>query len=158
MIIKKIISTVLCMLILLSSTTLPISAAWNGCCSNAQINNQVQLFNKTKLKKLNWYILCGSFDHFITKDLITVYKKLIDLEVSDISVANELNKTANGGNSNSIGSQLDNIFSFMDIVSEKYYTNQFEKTDLRDSRCYFIANLNTKIRNLIARIDQVSNL
>lgn len=57
--------------------------------------------------------MCVSFDHFITKYLITVYKKLINLEVSDISVANELNETANDGNSNSIGSQLDNIFSFM---------------------------------------------
>lgn len=158
MIIKKIISTVLCMLILLSSTTLPISATWNGCCSNAQINNQVQLFNKTKLKKLKWYILCVSFDHFITKDLITVYKKLIALEVSDISVANELNETANGGNSNSIGSQLNNIFSFMDIIIEKYYTNQSKKSDFDNLKCYFNANLNTKIRNLITRIDQVSNL
>ncbi len=158
MIIKKIISTVLCILTIASLTILPVSAARSGDYSNVQIDNQVQLFNKTKLKRLNWYILCASFDHFITKDLVTVYEKLCSLEVSDISVANELNETANGGNSNSIGSQLDNIFSFMDIISEKYYTDQSKKTNLSDSKYYFAANLNTKIRNLITRIDQVSNL
>lgn len=158
MIIKKIVSTILCILAISPVTTMPTSAARSANCSNAQIDAQVQLFNKTKLKKLNWYILCASFDHFVIKDLITVYKKLNNLEVSDISMANELNETTNSANSNSIGSQLDNIFSFMDDVSEKYYTNQSKKSDFDNLKCYFTANLNTKIRNLIQRIDQVSNL
>ncbi len=158
MIIKKIVSTMLCILTISSVTTLPTSAARSADCSNAQIDDQVQLFNKTKLKKLNWYILFASFDHFVTKDLMTVYKKLNNLKVSDISVANELNETANDGNSNSIGSQLDNIFSFMDIINEKYYTNQLKTPNLNDSKCYLTANLNTKIRNLITKIDQVSSL
>lgn len=102
--------------------------------------------------------MCASFDHFIAKDLLIVYKKLYALKVYNISVAKELNETASDGKSNSIGSQLNNIFSFMNIISEKYYTNQFEKNNLNDFKCYFTANLNTKIGNLITRIDRVSSL
>lgn len=156
--IKKIVSILLCTLAISSFTVIPTSAARSADCNNTQIDDKVQLFNKTKLKKLNWYILCAGFDNFITKDLMTLYQKLNNLIVSDISVANEINENSSGGNSNSIGSQLDNIFSFMDIAYKKYYTSLSTKSNLDDSKYYFTVNLNTKVRNLITRIDQVSSL
>ena len=157
MTIKKIISVGLCILTISTLTTLPASAAKSADFGDCQIISKVRLFNESKLKKLSQYILCANFDDFIKKELMTLYQKLDNLVVSNISVANELNETTNSGNSNSIGRQLENIFSFVDTINQKYCNDQFKKTNSNDSLCYLTANLDTKIRTLITRIDKINN-
>ena len=159
--IKKIISVIFCFFAILSSILVPASAAKSvklTKLSNPQVFVEVIVFNDSKLKMLNWHISHVNPYHPIAKNLITLYQKLDDLVVSDISVANELNETANSGNSNSIGCQLENLFSLLDTIGETFGRNPFEKSNPSYFDRYFATNLNNKIKNLFDRIDQVSNL
>ncbi len=159
--IKKIISIIFFFLTILSSTMLTASAAKSvklSKLSNPQVLVKVIDFNESKLNMLNWYISHINPYHPMAKSLITLYQKLDDLVVSDISVANELNETANSSNSNSIGCQLENLFSFLDTIGETFGRNPFEKSNPTYFSRYFAPKLNTKIKNLFERINQVSNL
>lgn len=124
--IKKFISIVLCVFTILSSALFKASAAKSvklSKLSNPQIFVEVMVFNDSKLKMLNWYISHINPYHLMTKSLTMLYQKLDDLIVSDINVANELNETANSSNSNSIGFQLENLFSFLDTIGETFGRN-----------------------------------
>ncbi len=159
--IKKIISIICCFLTILLSTILTTSAAKSvklSKLSDPQVFIKVMDFNNSKLIMLNWYISHTNPYNPMAKSLINLYHKLDNLVVSDISVANELNETANSVNSNSIGCQLENLFLFLDTIGETFGRNPFEKSNSTYFSSYFAPKLNIKIKNLLERIDQVSNL
>ncbi len=159
--IRNVALIIFCFLITMTSMLIPVSAAKTiklSKLSNPQILIKVMDFNDSKLSMLNWYISHINPYHPMAKSLITLYQKLDDLIVSDISVANELNETANSSNSNSIGCQLENLFSFLDTIVETFGRNPFEKSNPTYFNRYFAPKFNTKIKKLFERIDQVSNL
>lgn len=159
--IKNVALIIFCFLIIMTSIIIPVSAAKTvklSKLSNPQILIKVIDFNESKLNMLNWYISHVSPYHPMAKNLITLYQKLDDLIVSDINVADELNETANSNNPNSIGYQLDNLFSFLDTIGERFGRNPFEKSNPTYFDRYFAPKLNAKIRNLFERINQVGNL
>lgn len=124
--IKQIISVGLCIITVSSLTVYPVSAAKSASLENAQIVNQVKLFNESKLKELNQYILKINAKHPITKDLINLYQKLDNLVVYDIKIANELNTHANLYNKSlEIGSLLEHLFNFLEIIEKPYTQNTF---------------------------------
>lgn len=108
---KKIISTILCILTISASTVFPVSAAKSANLSNTQIVNKVNLFNSSRLEKLDYYIYRTDIESIIVRDLVDLYKRLDNLVVSDIDIANELLAPANIYDSTSIGSQLEDLFS-----------------------------------------------
>lgn len=126
--------------------------------SNPQVFIKVIDFNDSELRMLNWYISQINPDNPMAKSLIKLYQKLDDLVVSDISVANELNETANSINSNSIGYQLKNLFLLLDNIGDIFGRNPFEKSNQIYFSHYFAPKLTTKIKNLLERIDKASNL
>lgn len=141
---KKIISTLLFVSLTSSLSTLSVSAA-KSVLGNTQIASKVNLFNESKLKKLNQYILQINTKNPITKDLINLYQKLDNLPVSDINIANEINEPAKEYLSTSIGSQLERLFSFLDIINRKYTQDTFTA----EIRAQKITNY------LISRINQI---
>lgn len=108
---KKIISTILCILTISASTVFPVSAAKSANLSNTQIVNKVNLFNSSRLEQLDYYIYRTDIESIIVRDLVDLYKRLDNLVVSDIDIANELLAPANIYDSTSIGSQLEDLFS-----------------------------------------------
>ncbi len=115
---KKFISTILCMLTISASTIIPVSAAKSADPNNSQIVNKVNLFNSSRLEKLDHYIYRTDIesyrtgiDSIIARDLVDLYKRLDNLVVSDITIANELLAPANIYDPISIGSQLEDLFS-----------------------------------------------
>ena len=115
---KKIISTILCILTISASTVFPVSAAKSANLSNTQIVNKVNLFNSSRLEQLDYYIYRTDIESIIVRDLVDLYKRLDNLVVSDIDIANELLAPANIYDSTSIGSQLEDLFSAYLQLSE----------------------------------------
>ncbi len=108
---KKIISTILCILTISASTVFPVSAAKSANLSNTQIVNKVNLFNSSRLEKLDYYIYRTDIESIIVRDLVDLYKRLDNLVVSNMAIANELLAPANIYDPISIGSQLEDLFS-----------------------------------------------
>ncbi len=142
---KGFISTLLCVFLISSLSTLSVSAAKSTNLENAQIVDKVKLFNESKLKKLNRYILQINTKNPITKNLVNLYQKLDNFLVSDINIANEINEPANKYLSTSVGSQLERLFSFLDIINRKYTQDTFTA----EMRAQKITNY------LISRINQI---
>lgn len=145
--VKKIISTGLCILTISSSIAFPISAARSADLSNTQIVNKVEQFNNSKLKKLDYYIWKINTKNFITGDLISLYQKLDSLVVYDINIANELNKPASQYHKSlEIGSLLEYLFDFLEII-EKPYTQDTFTAEMRATSI---------IKSLSKKIDQIN--
>ncbi len=145
--IKQIISVGLCIITISSLTVCPVSAAKSASLENAQIVNQVKLFNESKLKELNQYILKINTKHPITKDLINLYQKLDNLVVYNINTADELNMHANlYHKSLKIGSLLEHLFNFLEII-EKPYTQDTFTAEMRASSI---------MKSLNKRLDEIN--
>ena len=108
---KKISSTIVCILTISASTVFPVYAAKSANLSNTQIVNKVNLFNSSRLEKLDYYIYRTDIESIIVRDLVDLYKRLDNLVVSNMAIANELLAPANIYDPISIGSQLEDLFS-----------------------------------------------
>lgn len=145
--IKKIISVGLCIITVSSLTMFPVSAAKSADLNNIQIVNRVEEFNKSKLEKLDYYIWKINTKHNISEDLINLYQKLDNLVVSDISIADELNSHANlYHKSLKIGSLLEHLFDFLEII-EKPYTQDTFTAEMRASSI---------MKSLNKRLDEIN--
>ncbi len=115
--IKKIISIGLCALTLSATLSLPASAAKSADPNNSQIVNKVNLFNSSRLEKLDYYIWQININNCITEDLIALYNRLDKLIVPNISIANSLVAPFNIHNIYSIGSQFDILFIYLNMLN-----------------------------------------
>lgn len=128
--VKKIISTILCVLTISTSPIFQVSAAKSADPNNVQIVNSVNLFNCLTLEKLDYYIWRTDIESGIVRDLIDLHKRLSNFVVYDISTANELLAPYNIYDSISIGSQLEHLFSCLFIIDyNSYHNNTYENVN-----------------------------
>ena len=162
---KKIISTILCMLTISASTIIPVSAAKSANLSNTQIVNKVNFFNSSRLEKLDYYIYRTDIESYrtdsrsiIVRDLVDLYKRLDNLVVSDITIADELLAPANIYDSTSIGSQLEDLFSCLftiDYNSNHDYLNDYVNSIFNDTHPIFTEKKQPKLSEMRVELTEM---
>lgn len=170
--IKKIISIELCALTLSTSVSLPAFAAKSADSNNLQIVSKINLFNSSRLEKLDYYTWRINIESYrtgigsiISRDLVNLYKRLDNLVVSNINIADELLAPPNTYDSNSIGPKLEELFSCLFEIDYNNHDNDYtnpiipeKKQSKLSNTCIELAEMRAKliIENLNNRLDQIS--
>lgn len=130
--IKKFISIGLCTLTLSTALVFPTSAAKSADLKNKQIVSKVEEFNNSRLAKLRHYIWKTNYKFVkngkvdVVRSLISLYKRLDNLVVSNVDVADNLCMPYNFFNPTAvfaIGGHVDLLIMFLSSI-DNYGINQ----------------------------------
>lgn len=161
--IKKFISVGLCALTVATSLAIPVSAAKSADPNDSQIVSKVEQFNNSGLAKLREYIWKTNYKFIkdskvdIVKDLIALYRKLDDLVVSSIDIADDLCPSYSIFHplaSNSIGGHVDLLIMFLGSI-DAYGIDQNAGLPFRLNESWPVFSTKNEINILNDRLDKI---